>query len=82
MEELDLHGVNHDQVWDTVENFVLLNSEKTPLKIVTGLSDKMRDIVKEVLDFYYFEYEVPLYNQGQITVLRDKEISWLMKSKK
>ena len=82
MEEIDLHGVSHDQVWDTVENFVLLNSGKLPLKIITGLSDKMRKIVGEVLDYYEFEYETPIYNPGQITVLADKELLWPQNSKK
>ena len=79
MEELDLHGINHDQVWDVVENFVLLKSQQLPLRIITGLSEKMQNIVKEVLDFYEFKYEIPVYNPGQITVLEDKELLWNQK---
>ena len=40
---LDLHGIRHDDVERLVENFVLLN--EPPLTIITGNSDKMRDIV-------------------------------------
>lgn len=79
MKELDLHGINHDQVWDVVENFVLLNSQNLPLRIITGLSDRMRELVKGVLDFYDFGYEIPPHNPGQITVLEDKEILWIHK---
>lgn len=82
MEEIDLHGVNHEQVWDQVENFVLLHSDKLPVRIITGLSEKMQERVKEVLDYYEFGYETPVYNPGQITVLEDKEIPWRLKSKK
>ena len=82
MEEIDLHGLNHEQVWDKVENFILLNSDKLPVRIITGLSEKMQDLVKEVLDYYEFGYEVPIYNPGQITVLEDKELIWHQKSKK
>ena len=39
---LDLHGIRHDDVERLVENFVLLN--EPPLTIITGNSDKMRDI--------------------------------------
>ena len=82
MEELDLHGISHEQVWDIVENFVLLNSEKLPLRIVTGLSEKMRKHVTDVLDFYEFDYEIPIYNNGQINVLQDKEFLWPRNQKK
>ena len=34
MKELDLHELSHEEVWDVVENFVLINSEELPLKIM------------------------------------------------
>lgn len=74
MNQLDLHGLYHDQVWDVVENFVLLNSDTLPIKIITGLSEEMRKKTTEVLEFYDFSYEVPSYNPGQITVLEDKSL--------
>ena len=45
--KLDLHGVRHDDVERIVENFVLLT--KPPLSIITGNSDKMASLVKDVL---------------------------------
>ena len=47
MKTLDLHGVKHEDVDRIVENFVLLN--KTPLTIITGNSDRMPELVLEVL---------------------------------
>ena len=55
IEELDLHGVKHEDVDRLVENFVLLKS--FPLRIITGNSNQMRDIVTEVLDRHNLSYE-------------------------
>tara|TARA_Y100000310_G_scaffold153948_1_gene153502 strand:+ start:17 stop:217 length:201 start_codon:yes stop_codon:yes gene_type:complete len=53
--ELDLHGVKHEDVDRLVENFVLLN--KPPLKIITGHSDKMPKLVRNVLDRHNIQWE-------------------------
>jgi len=47
---LDLHGIRHDQVARTVENFVLLNQDQIPLEIICGNSQRMIDLVISVLD--------------------------------
>jgi len=46
---LDLHGIRHDQVARTVENFVLLNQDQIPLEIICGNSQKMINLVMEVI---------------------------------
>ena len=46
MNELDLHGVRHDDVERLVENLILLNDE---WKIICGNSDKMIQIVRDKL---------------------------------
>jgi hypothetical protein len=69
MEELDLHGERHSEVDRLVENFVLMN--KPPLTIITGHSQKMKDIVMAVLDrneLQYHEGDVLKMNYGVITV--------------
>lgn len=48
LETLDLHGEPHHKVDSMVENFVLLN--ETPLRIITGNSVSMKNIVSEVLE--------------------------------
>ena len=52
---LDLHGIRHDDVERLVENFVLLN--EPPLTIITGNSDKMPKLVKEVLNRHDMTWE-------------------------
>ncbi len=47
--KIDLHGVRHHDVDRLVENFILLNQEKAPLEIVCGNSQKMIDLVMEVV---------------------------------
>ena len=69
MEELDLHGVFHSEVRDKVENFVLLNSTKLPVKIITGDSQRMRNLTVNILDKYKFNYDTPAHNPGEIIVL-------------
>ncbi len=47
---LDLHGIKHGQVDRAVENFVLLNQDQIPLEIICGNSQRMIDLVSEVLN--------------------------------
>jgi hypothetical protein len=69
MKELDLHGYVYPFVEDEVENFVLLYSKELPLRIITGKSENMRQIVHKVLDKHDFHYESPPHNFGEIIVL-------------
>ena len=47
---LDLHGIRHDQVARTVENFVLLNQDQIPLEIICGNSQVMVNLVISILN--------------------------------
>ena len=53
--ELNLHGVKHEDVDRIVENFVLLNNP--PLTIITGNSQKMSEMVREVLVRHNLHFE-------------------------
>ena len=55
MKKLDLHGIRHNDVDRLVENFVLLNNQ--PLEIITGHSDKMIELVRDVLDRHEINWE-------------------------
>ena len=55
MKKLDLHGIKHEDVDRLVENFVLLNNP--PLTIITGNSDRMRQIVVNTLMNHQINYE-------------------------
>jgi hypothetical protein len=68
MKTLDLHGMYHDTVERHVENFVLLN--ESPLRIITGNSDKMKEIVVTVLTEHDFKYYPENYtNFGSLIVI-------------
>ena len=65
IKQLDLHGIRHEEVDRLVENFVLLN--ETPMRIITGNSHDMRDLVINVLDRNSINYEI--FKPSQITIL-------------
>ena len=67
--KLDLHGIKHNDVQREVENFVLLNNP--PLSIITGMSEKMRELVKEVLEEYNCMWNIPITNYGRIEVIKN-----------
>ena len=66
MKVIDLHGVRHDDVERLVENFVLLN--EPPLKIITGNSDRMSNIVIVKLSELGIGWE--RFAWGQINILK------------
>jgi hypothetical protein len=66
MNKIDLHGIKHEDVDRLVENFVLLND--APMRIITGNSNTMRDLVIEVLDRHNIEYEQ--FKSSQISILK------------
>ena len=66
IKKLDLHGVRHAEVDRMVENFVLLNDP--PLRIITGNSGQMMDLVNKVLHRHDMEYENLLH--GQISIYK------------
>jgi len=68
MLELDLHGIKHSEVRDKVENFVLLNSTKLPVRLITGRSERMRNLAENILQKHKFEYYIPMHNPGEIIV--------------
>ncbi len=67
MKELDLHGVSHYDVRDVVENFILMND--APFRIITGLSEKMKNLTQNILDKHKFQYYTPAHNAGEIIII-------------
>ena len=55
MNKLDLHGIKHEDVDRLVENFVLLNNP--PLNIICGNSDRMVQLVLDVLNRHNIDWE-------------------------
>ena len=68
MDKLDLHGVKHQDVDLTVENFVLLNQREAPLTIICGNSNKMIILVERVLKRLHCEFIMHRY--GVIVVIK------------
>jgi len=50
MISLDLHGTRHYEVDHKVENFILMNQDSIPLTIICGNSQKMIDLVFDVIN--------------------------------
>jgi len=67
MKELDLHGLKHYDVKDVVENFVLMN--EAPFRIITGKSEKMKELVESILKEHRFQFYTPAHNPGEIIII-------------
>ena len=68
METLDLHGVKHEDVEAQVVDFAY--KTRTPFKIITGNSRRMKDLVRQVLSrFELHSYDESDYNLGALIVI-------------
>jgi len=70
---LDLHGKTYIEARCMVEEFILLN--ETPIKIITGNSDKMKIIVKEIVDKHKMYYFPEHFSNFGAYIIQDKTIS-------
>jgi len=69
MSTIDLHGVRHVQVEDTLTQFFFW--EKPGCKnytIITGNSSVMQKIVLNWLDHHEYSYYIPSHNLGEIKI--------------
>ena len=70
-DRLDLHGVRHSEVSRMVDIFLTknINSDSMFLYVVTGVSDRMQDIVIETIKDYNLEYDIgDPWNYGYIRI--------------
>jgi hypothetical protein len=68
MKTLDLHGVKHLDVETQVIDFTHKN--EAPFRIITGNSQRMKDLVTQVLTRFKLEtYEESDYNRGALIVV-------------
>lgn len=70
MKELDLHGFYHHQVPLEVDNFINLNYNNFPVRIIVGRSTIMRNLVEHTLRMSNYQFEVPAHNPGEIIVIQ------------
>lgn len=67
MKTLDLHGIRHQKADDKIRSF--LNFVELPCQIVTGNSDDMKKIVREIVEQYgWYCYEKDSYNYGTLII--------------
>jgi DNA-nicking Smr family endonuclease len=64
---LDLHGLAHKNVLNELINFYFWEGNNNSI-IITGKSNKMKEIVVEWLEENGFYYETPINNEGRIVV--------------
>lgn len=58
MIKLDLHGIRHREARNMVIRFIERYwNANVEVEIITGYSERMKSIVKEVLDEYQLEYD-------------------------
>jgi DNA-nicking Smr family endonuclease len=70
MKILDLHGVKHSDVQGMFDEFIYENmrSGSKEVEIITGISEQMKRIVRNLSDEYSMEcYDHPL-NPGKIII--------------
>jgi hypothetical protein len=51
-----------------VLNFLYIHHDSFPVKIITGKSDKMRNIVVDILNKNDYYFDIPAHNPGEIIV--------------
>lgn len=67
MQHLDLHGLRYAEVQLLVEDFIL--EYPLPVKIITGNSYPMQDIVRQIVERHDLSWEYESYwNLGSIVV--------------
>ena len=66
-QQIDLHRVKHEEAKGLIEDYILQNS--LPIRIITGHSSRMREIVIATLIELGFEYE-SIITLPYITVLK------------
>lgn len=73
MEKLNLHGTKHENVTRKVIRFIEDNWDSgREIEIITGYSNKMQELVINVLEEYNLSYKTGRefdYNKGYLVVL-------------
>lgn len=70
MEKIDLHGIRHEDVVRRLDSFFweVMQKNINNIEVITGLSDKMKEIVKEAcLDYDFVVNEHPT-NMGCLII--------------
>jgi len=68
--KLDLHGTFHKDVKVKVDKFIskCILEKAQEVEVVTGHSDRMKELVNEVLDDYNLKAVTPIFNNGTLLI--------------
>ena len=68
--KLDLHGTFYRDVSEKVHSFIgkCIIDKAQEVEIITGNSDRMKELVKQVLSEYSLKSESPIYNKGTLII--------------
>jgi hypothetical protein len=67
--KIDLHGIRHRDVDRLVENFIFMNQDRVPLEIITGNSQKMIDLVSDVMNRHGIA-QWSMHQYGRIVIFK------------
>ena len=65
----DCHQKTYLEVEDQFENWLLMNQRERPLHVITGRSQKMKDLVMKEINKHEFQTSEWHYNPGLIIVI-------------
>jgi len=70
MKEIDLHGVKHEDVSKLLDTFFWEHMQKKTscVRVITGNSSKMKELVDELIAEYGFDVDEELLNSGALIV--------------
>jgi len=68
--EIDLHGLKHKEVEDTLESMLVsyYNMGNFPIRVITGHSHKMKRLLSTAVDNQKFSMREEVHNSGAIIV--------------
>ena len=68
--KIDLHGIKHENVQKELDQFFwsMMKSNHFEVEVITGISNIMKDIVKDVSKDYNFNVQEVPFNPGLLIV--------------
>ena len=74
--EIDLHGWTYDEVRERLPNMLILyhNKGQGPIEIITGNSEKMKLVVREVCKKHSFKTDETWNTNPGTIVLRERSV--------
>ncbi len=68
--KIDLHGIKHENVQRELDQFFwsMMKSNHFEVEVITGISNIMKDIVKDISKDYNFNVQEVPFNPGLLIV--------------